>query len=312
MWMKNGGNDNPTHANSRNKTKEGMEEQDVTAFPIVDTHTHLWNPQRFRMHWIEGNAVLNQPYELPDYNNHTSDVEIEAMVYMEVVVEPTYRLLEAQWANAQAERESRLRGIVAAAPLEDGEPVRTHLAALKSIGSRIKGVRRVLENEQDDRFCLRPDFVHGVQMLKEFDFSFDICIYHYQLPSVIELVQQCPMINFILDHIAKPDIKNGKFEPWGVNMRELALLPNVSCKVSGMVTEANHEQWTMADLRPYVEHVIECFGEDRVIFGGDWPVVLMASSYKRWVETLDEIIDGLSDSAKRKFWAANAKRIYQL
>jgi L-fuconolactonase len=96
-------------------------------------------------------------------------------------------------------------------------------------------------------------------------------------------------------------------------MRELALLPNVSCKVSGMVTEANHEQWTTADLRPYVEHVIECFGEDRVIFGGDWPVVvLMASNYKRWLETLDEIIDGLSDSAKRKLWAANAKRIYQL
>lgn len=187
MWMKNGDNDNPTHANPRNKIKEGMEEQDVTAFPIVDTHTHL--------------------------SNHTPDVEIEAMVYVEVVVEPTYRLLKAQWANAQAERESRLRGIVAAAPLEDGEPVRTHLAALKSIGSRIKGVRRVLENEQDNR---------------------------------------------------------------------------------------------------YVEHVIECFGEDRVIFGGDWPVVLMASSYKRWLETLDEIIDGLSDSAKRKLWAANAKRIYQL
>lgn len=104
---------------------------------------------------------------------------------------------------------------------------------------QVKAVRRVLENEKDDRFCLRPDFVHGVQMLKEFDFSFHICIYHYQLPGVIELVRQCPAINFVLDHIAKPDIQKGLLEPWRANLRELAWLPNVACKVSGMVTEAD-------------------------------------------------------------------------
>ena len=231
-------------------------------------------------------------------------------MYIEVAAEPAYSLLEAQWVNEQAKREPRLRGIVAHAPLEDGEPVRSHLTALKAIGPRIKAVRRVLENEKDDRFCLRPDFVHGVQMLKEFNFLFHICIYHYQLPGVIELVRQCPAINFVLDHIAKPDIQKGLLEPWRANLRELASLPNVACKISGMVTEADHGQWTTDDLRPYVEHVIECFGEDRVMFGSDWPVVLMASSYTRWVETLDEITHGLSDLGQRKLWATNAKRIY--
>ncbi len=149
-------------------------------------------------------------------------------------------------------------------------------------------------------------------MLQEFDLSFDLCIYHHQLAPAIELVRQCLMTQFILDHIAKPDIKHGTLDPWREQMRELATLPNVVCKISGLVTEANTQHWTIADLAPYVLHVLEVFGEDRVLFGGDWPVVLMASSYARWVETLDTITAHLPSHARRKLWAENARRYYRL
>lgn len=279
--------------------------------PIVDTHVHLWNPRRFRMAWIDGNEVLDRAYELNDYREHARDVNVEAIVYMEVAAAPHYMLHEAQWANVQAEREPWLRAIVAHAPLEDGEPVRSHLEALRAVGPRIKAVRRVLENEQDPRFCLRPDFVRGVRMLGEFGFMFHICVLHHQLPGAIELVRQRPEIGFILDHIGKPDIKNGVLDPWRAHVRELASTPNVSCKISGLVTEADHKRWTTDDLRPYVEHVIECFGEDRVLFGSDFPVLLQAASYPRWIAALAEITNDLSDAAKRKLWAGNARRIYE-
>ena len=130
--------------------------------------------------------------------------------------------------------------------------------------------------------------------------------------STARMSCRCPQVNFILDHLGKPNIKEHVLEPWRAQLRELAALPNVICKVSGAVTEADRERWTAEDLRPYVEHAIESFGEDRVAFGGDWPVTLLASSYTRWVETLDELTAGLSEGAKRKLWAENAKRFYRL
>src|SRR5204863_6819306 len=157
------------------------------------------------------------------------------------------------------------------APLEYGEQARAYLDALVALDARIKGVRRILQSEELT-FCLQPDFIKGVQLLPGYGLSFDICINYLQLTSVIELVRRCPDTAFILDHIGKPDIKGHTLDPWREQIAELASYPNVTCKVSGLVTEADHQHWTPDNLAPYISHVLNVFGEDRVVFGGDWPV----------------------------------------
>ncbi|HEU5328038.1 MAG: amidohydrolase family protein [Thermomicrobiales bacterium] len=281
-------------------------------FPIIDAHVHLWDPAHFRMPWLDGNELLNKPYGLAEYREQTAGVAIEAMVYLQVEVTPAYGLLEARWAAKRAAEDPRLGAIVAWAPVEDGEPARSYLDALVAIDRRIVGVRRIVQSEPDPEFSIRPDFVRGVQLLADYNFTFDICINHRHLPATIRLVEQCPDVRFILDHIGKPNIKGHELDPWREQLRELAALPNVICKVSGLVTEADHAHWTPDDLAPYVAHVLDCFGEDRVAFGGDWPVATQAATYPRWVETLDGLTADLSPAAKRKLWAENARRFYRL
>jgi L-fuconolactonase len=281
-------------------------------FPIVDAHLHLWDPRHFRMSWLDGNAVLDRPYGLAEYREHTRGVAIEAMVYLQVEVEPPYALLEAQWVAERAREDPRIRGMVPWAPLEFGDEARAFLDALVATSPLVKGTRRILQGEPDPEFCLRPRFVRGVQLLADYGLSFDICIYHGQLPAVVRLVERCPQVAFVLDHVGKPDIKGGVLDPWRAGIAALAAHPNVLCKISGMVTEADHARWTPADLAPYVAHVLDQFGEDRVMFGGDWPVAYQATTYPRWVETLDDLTRYLSPAAKRKLWAENARRFYRL
>ncbi len=280
--------------------------------PIVDSHLHLWDPRRFRMRWVEGNPTLEQPYGLAEYREHTAGLDIAAMVYLQVDVDPAYALLEARWVTERAAEDPRIRAMVPYAPLEDGDQVRSFLDALLATSPLVRGIRRLLQGEPDPDFCLQPRFVRGVQLLAEYGLSFDLCIRHEQFPSIIALVERCPQVSFVLDHIGKADIKGRALDPWRDQIAALAAFPNVMCKISGMVTEADHERWTADDLRPYVEHVIARFGEDRVMFGGDWPVALLASSYRRWVETLDGLTAHLSPEAQRKLWGENARRFYRL
>ncbi len=281
-------------------------------FPIVDTHLHLWDPAYLRYPWLDGNPILNKPYLLADYNRHCGPVQVEKMVFLQCEVDFSHFREEAAWVSELAKEDTRIAGIVPWAPLEKGEAVRADLEALLAENPLIRGIRRIIQFEPEPDFCLQPDFVRGVQLLADYGLSFDICIAHPQLANTIKLVEQCPNVNFILDHIGKPDIKAQLFEPWRSELRTLASFPNVWCKISGLVTEADHEKWTPADLRPYIDHVIETFGFDRVLYGGDWPVAYQATEYPRWVETLTWAVQGTSDEEQRKLFRENAISFYRL
>ncbi|MCZ6679936.1 MAG: amidohydrolase family protein [Candidatus Poribacteria bacterium] len=279
-------------------------------FPIVDTHIHLWDPNVLRYPWLEDTPFLNKPYLLEDYRKACGPIDVDTMVFVQCDTHPDDSLKEAEWVASLAKVDARLKGIVAWAPLETGEGARAHLEKLTE-NPAVKGIRRLIQSESLE-FCLQSDFIKGVQMLEEFGLSFDICIYHPHLANTIEFVKQCPNVQFILDHIGKPDIKNQLFEPWKREIKTLSSLPNVHCKVSGLVTEADFEKWTPEDLKPYIDHVIDCFGFDRAIYGSDWPVAAQATEYPRWVETLARAVEGCSDDELGKLFHDNAIRFYRL
>lgn len=280
--------------------------------PIVDAHVHLWDPAHCRLSWLDKNELLNKVYGPAEYAEHSKGLDIQGFVYVETGVNPHFTLVEMRWAAARAAEEPKLKAIVAAAPLEAGSRLKSYLKELQAISPLIKGIRRITQGEKDANIVLGADFVKGTELLPEFGLSCDLCLRHDQLEPHIELVKRCPKTQFILDHIAKPNIKEHKLDPWRENIKKLAALPNVVCKVSGAVTEADMKAWRAEDLAPYVAHVIESFGADRVCFGSDWPVALLASSYKRWVETLDELTKSLPLDARKKLWAENTKRVYRI
>ena len=282
----------------------------MSNFPIVDTHVHLWDPEYLSYPWLEEVPALNRSFLLPDYRTAYGTLDIEAMVFLECDVHPDDGLKETEWVTVLAADEPRIKGIVAGAPLENGESARPVIEVLAD-NPLVKGVRRLIQSESIE-FCVQPDFVKGVQILEEFGLSFDLCIYHPQLANTIELVKQCPNVQFILDHIGKPDIENQLFDPWKREIQTLAELPNTFCKISGMVTEASHENWTPADLKPYIEHVIECFGFDRVIYGSDWPVSTLAAEYQGWFATLNWAVEGCSDDERNRLFHDNAVGFYRL
>jgi L-fuconolactonase len=280
--------------------------------PIVDAHVHLWELPKFPRPWLGSLPALNRSYDLENYQEQTGGLPISGLVYVETAVAPPYSLLEARWAISLAETDPRLQAVVAAAPLDDGLQVRPYLEALAALGPLVKGVRRNLQDERDPKFCLRRDFVAGVRLLETYGFSFDACVRHDQLPAVTELVRECPAVSFVVDHLGKPAIRERQLDPWRDQLAALAQSPNVACKLSGLVTEADWQQWRPEDLAPYVTHALDVFGPDRVLFGSDWPVMTLASSYRRWVETLDELTSHLSAEDRQRLWSDNTCHWYRL
>ena len=281
-------------------------------FPVIDGHVHFWDPARLHYAWLGSVPPLNRAFLPADFAAASPPVTVEGIVFVEAGRDPAQNLDEARWIAELAACEPRLRGMVAHVALERGaEAVRNDLAALAAI-PLVKGVRRLLQDESDDAFCLRPAFVEGVQSLAPFGFTFDLCIYHRQLPAVIDLVRRCPKVTLVLDHLGKPDVRERRRDPWREHIRTLAALPNLWCKLSGLATEADHRGWQPSDLRPYLEHVIDSFGFDRVVFGGDWPVATLATTYPRWIEVVDAVVAGASEPDRRKVFRDNARRLYRL
>lgn len=283
----------------------------MPSFPIIDTHVHLWDPRRLRYGWLAEVAALNRPFLIDDFRAACGPVAVSKLVFVQCECDPAQSAAEVAWVAEVASDEPRLNGIVAQAPLEKGDAVAADLARLAAM-PLVKGVRRLLQSEADDAFCLRPDFVRGVRLLPRHGLTFDLCIFHRQLANVIQLVRQCPEVRFVLDHIGKPAIKARQLDPWRAELRTLAALPNVTCKLSGLVTEADWTRWTPADLRPYLDHVLECFGAGRVMFGGDWPVSTQATDYPRWVATLDTMLSRCSRAEQEQIYVRNAEKFYRL
>lgn len=280
-------------------------------FPIVDTHLHIWDLKRLSYPWLANVPMLNRDHLIEEYRKVCGPVQVSKMVFLQCECDFAQFQEEADWVTEVAEIDPRIRGIVPWAPLEKGDGAEPALAKLAS-NPLIKGIRRIIQFEADPEFCLKPDFVRGVQLLPRHGLSFDICINHAQMANTLKLVHQCPNVQFIIDHIAKPDIKNDLLDPWRQHIREFAYMPNVWCKMSGLVTEADFEKWTPADLRPYIDHVVDCFGFDRIIFGGDWPVASQATDYPRWVDTLDDVLKGCSPDELHKVYVRNAEMFYRV
>ncbi len=281
-------------------------------FPVADTHLHLWDPDRLSYPWLAGAEAINRPHLLDAYDAATAGIPIRRMVFLQCECDPAQAQDECDWVEGLAQRDERIQGIVPWAPLERGEGARPALKKLAA-NPRVKGIRRILQFEPDADFGLAPGFVQGVQMLAEYGLSFDLCIKgDEQFEAVLALVRRCPRVTFMLDHIGKPFIKERILEPWAGYMRLLGALPNTWCKVSGLVNEAEWERWSAADLEPYLEVAFSAFNEDRVCFGGDWPVCTLASTYRRWFDTLVSYTAEWSEPRRRKLFHDNAITFYRL
>ena len=279
--------------------------------PIIDTHLHLWDPARLRYDWLAGNAVLDRPYLLADYDQATEGLDIASMVFLQCEVDPRQYREEADWVAALALEDPRIQGLVAWAPLEKGAAVGDDLAHLAR-HDILRGIRRIIQFEDDLDFCARPDFIAGVRTLAEFGLSFDICIDHRHMANTLKFAAAIPEEPMTHDHIGKPAIRAGVMEPWASQMRELAALPHVHCKISGVATEADHAAWREDDLARYVDVAIEFFGFDRVMFGGDWPVAVQAIGYRDWTDLLDRRLAGVGQADLARCWNGNAARFYRL
>jgi L-fuconolactonase len=280
-------------------------------FPIVDSHIHLLDQKRFSYSWAKDPPALKRDWTVNDLANRAKPYEIEGLVFVEVDVDMPQYLDEAEWVDGLAAHDRRVLGAVVCLPLERGERIEPEIARVAKLKTT-RGVRRLIQGQPDPEFMLKPAFLEALRLLPKYNLSFDACIFHPQAANTLTMMRQCPEVSFVLDHIGKPGIKAGLLDPWRAHIRDIAALPNVVCKLSGVTTEADHDAWTRDQLKPYIDHVIACFGPDRILYGGDWPVSELAGSYLQWLSTLDWATAGFSPADKRKLFRDNAIKAYRL
>jgi L-fuconolactonase len=270
----------------------------------LDSHQHFWRYDAAQYPWIPAGSPLHRDWLPADLAPLLAAAGIDGCI----AVQARQTVEESRWLLELADESPIIKGVVGWVDLRS-ERVGDQLGELAA-RPKFRGVRHVVQDEPDDRFLLGEAFVRGIGQLHDFGLTYDLLVIPGQLPAAIELVRRFPQQPFVLDHIAKPLIKAGTLSPWREQIRELAALPNVMCKVSGMVTEAEHSAWKPADFAPYLDVIFEAFGEDRVMYGSDWPVCLLAASYPRQHALVADYAVRFSPDAQAKLFGGNAARFY--
>jgi L-fuconolactonase len=271
----------------------------------IDSHQHFWKYNAEEYPWIGKGTPLERDWLPADLQREAAKVGIDGCV----AVQARQTLEESKWLLELAEKSAFIKGVVGWVDLQS-EKVADDLAAL-SKHKKFSGVRHVVQSEPAE-FMLKPEFIRGLGELHAFDFTYDLLLYPKHLPASVKVVEKLSHQRFVLDHIAKPMIRSGMMQPWKDDLRELAKHKNVFCKISGMVTEAKHQGWKKEDFRPFLDVVFEAFGEDRLMFGSDWPVCLLAATYGQVHELAVDYFKQFSAEVREKFFGGNAVRFYRL
>jgi L-fuconolactonase len=278
---------------------------------VVDAHVHFWDPGVLHYPWLRPVPELERTFLPGDYDPfREGDGAVDAVVFVEANCAPGEGADEVAFVEGLAMREPRVTGVVAFADLLD-EQARSLTLDRLSKRPRVAGVRYSIQGHPAG-FALQRAFVRGVQEVGSKGLTFDVCATATQLPDVAELVRRCPGTRFVLDHCGKPAIRDDAFDNWGVDLARLAAHDHICCKLSGLLTEARSDQRVDAALAPYAEHVVACFGAERIMYGSDWPVVTLAGGVAEWRGFVDRFTAGWSPDERRCFYAANAIRTYGL
>ena len=274
---------------------------------MIDSHQHFWQVGRFDYPWMSSDlGVLYRDY-LPD---DLAPILERNGVNQTVLVQASNSVAESRWLLDLADENSFIAGVVGWVDLMSVE-IDAQLDEL-SAHPKFKGVRHLVESEPHDDWLVRPAVLAGLRKLSERGLSYDLLVHTRHLRYVPQVADSCPDLPLVIDHMAKPPIARNEIEAWAGALKPVARYPNVYCKLSGLVTEANWNSWQANDLRPYVEYALELFGADRMMFGSDYPVCLLAASYERVLGAFQELVERLGDSDRDKIFSKNAARFYRL
>jgi L-fuconolactonase len=273
----------------------------------IDSHQHFWHYNPAEYGWIDGSMdCLKRDFLPADLRPEIDACRVDSTV----AVQARQTLHETRWLLELAQSNSFIAGVVGWVPLIDAD-VPELIGAIHEVGP-LKGVRHILQGETDEFYMLRDDFNRGIFALREFNLAYDILIFERQLPQTLQLVDRHTSQTFVLDHVAKPRIRDGAISPWRENIRALAERPNVFCKLSGLTTEADYTTWTPQQLEPYFDTVLRAFGPERLMFGSDWPVCLLAAPYRVWFNLVSSRITALSGSERDAILGGTATRAYRI